>query len=229
MGTSAAFESDSILPPSTRTSQVYDRLRQAILDGTLPAGKHLVTQKLAKQFGVSLTPIRESLQRLAEEKLVDFRPHRGAVVCAPTAEDLLNLFEVRAELERLATSLAHGKLDEKHFASLDRTLEIGCSILADKTRTHRWLEADEKFHEVIIGQCGNDLLIQILDGLRERISLHRRKYFVNEDRIKQSVEEHQLIVDSLRHRTARSSAKAMHDHLSSYRKDPDFQDLLRLS
>ena len=227
MDQSILTKSVTTLPPSTRTSQVYERLRQLILNGSLPPGQHLVTQKLAQQFGVSLTPIRESLRRLAEEKLVDFRPHRGAVVCDPTSDDLLNLFVVRAELERLAAELAFGKINDKHFKILDQTVQMGQSILAGKVKADRWLGADESFHETIISQCGNSLLIEMLNGLRERIRMHRRKYFVNLQQIEQSVNEHEKIADALRHHTAKSSAKAMYEHLTSYRKDSKLQDLIQ--
>lgn len=214
-----------VLPPSTLSGQVYERLRRAILSGELAAGQRLRTQEIARRFGVSFTPVRESLQRLAEEGLIEFRPHRGATVLAPQWEDFLDMFAVRAALERLAIISAHGRLTAADFDALAQTLAVGRggerAAPGDQEDTGKWIAADERFHSTIIGRCGNRLLIRMLESLRDRIRLHRETYFAQQQRIAQALDEHEAILAALKQHSADAAAAAMFTHLTSYRRDLD--------
>jgi len=201
--------------PSTRTEHVYRHLKDAILAGRIAPGQHLVTQQIANRLNVSLTPVRESLRALAKDGLVRFRPHRGAVVTEPDRANFVELYQVRAELEQLATQLAAERLDDRDFDLLDRTLHVGDDCVAGRREPDDWREADDTFHQTIIQCCGNSLLIEMLSGLQDRIQLHRLAYFTNVDRIVQSLAEHRQVVEALQSRSS-DAAKKMYDHLTSY-------------
>ncbi len=205
--------------PSTLAEQVYAKLRGDILAGRYAPGDRLVTQQLADELGVSLTPVRESIQRLAEERLLELRPHRGAIVAQPDPRALLDLYEVRAALERLATQNAAERISSADLRILRDTLAVrrsGRGRLPDSTA---WIAADQLFHQTIVQACGNRLLVEMLDSLQDRIRLHRQVYFAHGRRIEQSLREHLLVVEALERRQGPAAADAMYAHLTSYRRD----------
>ncbi|MGH9018530.1 MAG: GntR family transcriptional regulator, partial [Acidimicrobiales bacterium] len=87
-------------------SLAYDRIRRSIVDGSYPPGSRLVEQALSSELDLSRTPIREALRRLEVEGLVLYRRHRGAVVRTTTADEVIDLYELRARLESYAAELA---------------------------------------------------------------------------------------------------------------------------
>ncbi|NQV86863.1 MAG: GntR family transcriptional regulator [Woeseiaceae bacterium] len=198
----------SQLPPSTHSERVYRDLKDAILAGRIAPGEHLVTQRLADQFRVSLTPVRESLRALAKEGLVTFRPHRGAIAVAPKREDFIELYQVRAQLEMLATRLALPRLGDKDFVTLEKTL-------ARNINAATWLSADETFHQTIIDRSANALLRNTLASLADRIRLHRVSYFTAPQRIERSLAEHRAVLAALRRRDP-DAPRIMFEHLTSY-------------
>lgn len=103
----------------TRASGATDRLREAILGGDLRAGARLGEVELAERLGLSRTPVREALSRLAAEGLVDLRSHRGARVASFSAADLDGIFDVRLALEPEATARAVGTVSPGDVEDLD--------------------------------------------------------------------------------------------------------------
>src|SRR6476646_10247845 len=102
-------------------TRLADRLRESIEEeiatGTLIPGSRLDEAELAKRFNVSRTPIREALNLLLGEGLVEMRPHRGAVVARVSAERLIEMFEVMAELEAMCVQLATRRMSDEEFAA----------------------------------------------------------------------------------------------------------------
>jgi len=210
---------DALTPPPARTlaEQVYHRLKQQVLSGQIAPGERLVVQTIAKQLDVSLSPVRESLQRLAVDRLIEFHPHRGATAVTPTPEDFQELYLVRAQLERLAARLAHPNLSADQLDELDQTIAAGQRCLDQPDDAQQaWIAADERFHRVILEAAGNTLLRESIAGLRDRIRLHRQVYFQSSQRIKQSVAEHQAILNALRTGTPDDADRLMHTHLTHY-------------
>ncbi len=209
------INTDSI-SANTLLQQVYQRLKSAILEQRIKPGERVVAQKFAQRWGVSLTPIRESLRLLEKDGLILFRPHRGATAALPTREDFEELYRVRAALEQLATAEACPKITAQDFDRLTHTQDIGRDCLAGKRDPKDWIDADDQFHNIIINCSGNHLLQTMLASLRDRIGLHRQAYFTHNKRIAASCIEHDAIITALRSKDAEHASACMAEHLRNY-------------
>src|SRR5438128_8801086 len=107
----------------TLWQRAYDHLREEIIAGHLEPGAELAEVALSEQLGVSRGPVREALGRLASEGLVTVRPRRGAVVRSLSAEEFLELYQVREALEVMAVKLAVPRLHAEDFAELQGLIE----------------------------------------------------------------------------------------------------------
>ena len=107
---------NAIKSSASRSGSVYRALKRAIIEQALLPGTKLVEDSIGERFGVSRTLVREALQRLSSEGLVELRPHRGACVAQPSLEDGHGIFAVRAALESLVVTSLAGRLtaEQRH-------------------------------------------------------------------------------------------------------------------
>jgi DNA-binding GntR family transcriptional regulator len=131
----------------TSTIRVHDVLRTAILDGELAPGERLRAEALAGRFGTSRTPVREALLMLEREGLVEVHPNRGAIVRSFDADDLLDLYEVRALIEPHAAARAATRIGDAPLARLDELCEAAESA---KATVADQIVFNEEFHRVIV-------------------------------------------------------------------------------
>jgi DNA-binding GntR family transcriptional regulator len=156
--------------PRTATAHEYARkhLRRAIIDGHLPGGTHLRQERLAKELGLSTTPIREALRDLATEGLVVFVPQHGAVVRELRLADVKEIYELRKILEPLAIRQSLGHLAAADFAQAHDLL-----VRMDReSDTVAWARLNWEFHGVFIRPIERGHLGQILGKLRDSASLY---------------------------------------------------------
>lgn len=143
---------------STKADEIALELEEAIVSGDIPPGAVLRQEGLSSRFGVSRTPIREALRRVAALGLVSFEPNRGVRVRSLAPEALYEAFLVRAELESLATELAAAKRTDDDLAELERA-EQRFARATERLRempagerrelTRDWVEANHAFHDVV--------------------------------------------------------------------------------
>lgn len=112
-----------MLKKNNLSDQAYDELVRRIVSGTFPAGRMLQEEKLSSEFGISRTPVREALQRLSAEGLVEQLPRRGYRVSLPDEEALKELYECRTGLELMALNLALGEIPEQEIFALEKKTE----------------------------------------------------------------------------------------------------------
>jgi DNA-binding GntR family transcriptional regulator len=144
---------------STKADDIAVLIEEAIVSGELQPGSVLRQEQLSERFGVSRTPVREALRRLAALGLVSFVPNRGVRVRTLSRDELWEAFLVRAELESLATELAARKLTEeaiheletceRHFARLTRELRAREPGHDRRELMADWMRANHAFHDVI--------------------------------------------------------------------------------
>src|SRR4051812_49207488 len=103
----------------TKTELALKTLRAGIADGSLEPGRRLRVMDLTGQLGMSATPIREALRLLQADKIVEYRPHRGIVVSSMSSEKIVEVFELRMELEPLATRIAVPELEDRQIEELE--------------------------------------------------------------------------------------------------------------
>jgi DNA-binding GntR family transcriptional regulator len=153
---------------SVLSDQVKDRLLEAILDGRYPPGARIVETRVARELGTSQAPVREALRDLEALGVVETSPFRGARVRRPSADELLEAFTVRAQLESLAARLALERITDDELDELSLYLEE-MQRAANAADSHAEATADASFHGRIVEIAGNATLERIW-RLREPFS-----------------------------------------------------------
>lgn len=175
---------------------VYLTLEEEILDGRLKKGDTLAEVALSKRLGVSRTPLRSALHRLAEEGLVELIPNRGAIVVGVTAEDLINIYKIRMRLEGLASREAARLISSEDKERLLNTVELSEFYLKKKD-AERIKELDSEFHNIIYRASGSRLLHKTLSELHRNIKAYRKMSLSVPDRLEHSIEEHRGILSAI--------------------------------
>jgi len=176
--------------------KLLDTLEQEIVTGQLSPGIRLDQAGLAKRFGVSRTPVREALNRLAATGLVELRPRRGAIVAAPGLRELLNMFEVMAELEGLCGRLAAQRMSVTEQACLQAAHEAS-RLYVKSADSESYYQANVGFHEILYSGCHNRFLGDQTRGLRNRLAAYRRLQLRQHNRISDSFHEHEQILAAI--------------------------------
>jgi len=218
-------------PPSARgetlavaslADEIAYRLRADILDGRLPFGARLQHEELAARFGVSRTPVREALRKLQALNLVELTPNRGATVRAPSRAELVEVYELRAELEGFACALACDRASAEDLYELERTQERLTEAVAmagrmdDAKLDAAVTDANNAFHGLIHEAAGNRRLAESIEALQHvfpRDSVWRVIAHDETALTTMNVREHQAIAAALRARTPDAARKAMRDHV----------------
>lgn len=196
-----------------RADSIAEALEELIFSGTFSDGDRLDEVRLAAQFGVSRTPLREAFQRLALSGLVSLIPRRGAFVRQPGPIELMEMFEVMAELEAVCGRLAARRISEQALADL-RDANARCqAAVADRDPDTYYIE-NERFHHTIYRQSGNRFLEQEAAKLHKRLKPFRRQQLRFRGRMAQSMAEHQAIVAALSQGAPEQAANALRDHVA---------------
>jgi DNA-binding GntR family transcriptional regulator len=203
----------SVAVPS-RTEAVLDALKHAILTGGLPPGQSLVENELATQMGVSKTPVREALKTLAGAGLVTMSPYKGATV--RTVDDVLahSVYDIRLllEPEALRRAVAADGSASAHWQSAADALDRAdqCTDRADRSLANR------DFHRALYVGCGNELMVGILDGLRDQTALVSAVVWNRTPSWEQEATEHRAILDAVLAGSAERAATLLHSHIAAF-------------
>jgi DNA-binding GntR family transcriptional regulator len=182
----------------TSTSRVQDELRHAILEGVLAPGERLRAEALAARFGTSRTPIREALLVLEREGLVEMEPHRGALVRAFDAADVLDLYEVRALIEPHAAARAATRIARPALERLDEL----CGRAEDRGGATPSAVADqiafnEEFHRVIVEAAGSPRTLAAMRAVAGIPSAFRARFWASDEQRARSLFCHRELVAAL--------------------------------
>jgi DNA-binding GntR family transcriptional regulator len=195
------------------SDQVKDRLLQAILDGRYPPGARIVETHVARELGTSQAPVREALRDLEALGLVETAAFRGARVRHPSAEELLEAFVVRAQLESLAARLAVERMTDRNVDQLAGYLgEMRRAARADDA--HAEAVADALFHGRIVEISGNTTLKRVWQRLEPFSRTYITLVAPGADRHR-IADLHQPILDALRGRDERRAADALNHHYTA--------------
>jgi DNA-binding GntR family transcriptional regulator len=179
-----------------QAGRLKNSLEERIATGLYSPGERLDETALAEQFGVSRTPVREALQQLAAAGLVELRGRRGAIVSAPDAARLLEMFDVMAELEAMCGRLAARRLQPEDEASLGATLSA-CGRANEAGDPDSYYFENERFHRAIYAASGNRFLAEQAIALHKRLAPFRRLQLRVRHRMRTSRDEHEAIVAAI--------------------------------
>ncbi len=196
-----------------RSDEIADTLEGLIFDGTFEDGQRLDEVQLADRFSVSRTPIREALQKLSQSGLVEQIPHRGVFVRQPGAVELIEMFEVMAELEAVCARLAASRISDEALEDLNAT-NARCALAVEAKDTDGYYTENERFHAILYRQSGNSFLELECLRLQRRLQPFRRVQLRLRGRLKQSMAEHEAVVKALEDGDGLLASNTIRDHVA---------------
>ena len=146
-------------------AQVYDILKEMIADQRFTPGSSLNVERLTQELGVSRTPIWEAIRKLEQEGIVAHTPHKGVRLVELTRQKAIELYEVRETMEAMAARLGAERATPEIVAQMGKILAEQKPIVNGK-KDVAYSRSDHDFHLLIYKACGNELLKEILEGLR---------------------------------------------------------------
>jgi DNA-binding GntR family transcriptional regulator len=195
------------------SAKIRDSLEQRIVEGELGNGKRLDETKLSSFYGVSRTPVREALQRLAESGLAEHLPRRGTFVRSPSLSQLVEMFEVMAELECMAIRLAARRATADDIDALEKDNET-CRAAVAANDTKKYYEVNARLHGRIYQMSGNGFLASEARRLHDRLRPFRRLQLRVRGRMEESMAEHDIILAALRDGDADRAMETMKKHIT---------------
>jgi len=215
-----SIRTDPVPEPLSITSvvdQVYDAIRERIASGALPRGARIHQEDLADELGVSRTPVREALRRLAAEGLVEMRTNRGARVADVAGTDIRAAYEARLVVEPGAARLAA----QRQLAAPLARMEAALAAQRRSARSvERSFEANREFHLALVAASGNEFLTQLAQRLwvaRIGAAIYERQIEAQE-RILLDVAEHERILAAIQAGDARTAESLTRRHLADAMK-----------
>ncbi|PWK54043.1 GntR family transcriptional regulator [Silicimonas algicola] len=196
-----------------RSDIIADELEGLILEGSFTDGARLDEVQLADRFQVSRTPIREALHRLTQSGLVEQVPRRGVFVRQPGPVELIEMFEVMAELEAVCARLAASRITEQALEEL-KALNVRCLDAVGQGQSDDYYEMNEVFHRMLYRQSGNAFLEQECLRLHRRLKPFRRLQLRVRGRLSQSMTEHEQVVAALEAGDGSAAASAIRAHVA---------------
>lgn len=192
--------------------KVYTELQDAILSEQFKKGDALTETLLSEKFGVSRTPVRSALQRLAEDGLVKIVPNRGAVVLGVTKEDILDIYRIRMRLEGLASAMAAEHMTDEQKKKLSEMVELS-EFYLQKNNTEHLKELDTSFHSMIYEASGSPTIARILSDLHLHTKGYRRTALAVPGRLEKTTEEHRNILNAILSGNAEEADRLTCEHI----------------
>ncbi|HHY93935.1 MAG TPA: GntR family transcriptional regulator [Firmicutes bacterium] len=190
---------------------VYQTLKGEIVAGVLKPREPLSEHQIAARLGVSRTPVREALNRMAAEGLVEVAT-RGMVVADLDVEDVRDIYQVRTALESLAARLSTHRFEEADFHRMEAMIEG----MADRLSAEDYVglsQITREFHWFIVQRCGNRHLVAAVRGMLDQCQRFRAASMFFSLRRDAVVKEHRELVEAFRSRDAEKVAQLMVSHL----------------
>jgi DNA-binding GntR family transcriptional regulator len=214
----------------TLRRKAYNYIHAKILSGDLPNGHQVSELSLAKEIGISRTPVREAVQQLQREGLVEQLPRLGTIVRTPERRDIVELFELREALEPFAVGLAARRAPRSDFPTLDKLCaemdgigeelrESGKTTL-DPTRLKRFLTTDMAFHVMLLRASGNHRMMRIVADSRVLLRIFSaRRQEHNLAVLRETYQFHSHILEAVEKGDPVAATAAMAEHIQVSKRE----------
>jgi DNA-binding GntR family transcriptional regulator len=201
------------LSPRALYEEVAELLRQRIYRRELEPGSWIDELKIAEDYGISRTPLREALKVLAAEGLVTMKVRRGAYVTEVNEKDLSDVYHLLSLLESDAAGVVATRATEAQLRELQSLhAELEAAARPGKQDRERFFEINERFHMRLLEIADNRWRDQMVADLRKVMKLNRQNSLLKSGRIEESLKEHQAIMDALSARDAAAAMQCMQEH-----------------
>lgn len=196
------------------SAQVYHQIRSAILEGGLISGESVTELGLAKDCGVSRTPVREALRQLELEGLVELIPNKGAIVLGISPEDIRDIYEMRAMLEGAAAARAAQHSTDEQVRKLSEVLDL-TEFYAARRDMPQLKMLDGRFHQLIYEMSGSRMYRRMLRDLHYYVSLTGGASLQSEGRAAQSAGEHRAVLEAVMRHDSEDARRLMTLHVNN--------------
>ena len=197
------------LTPRALYEEVAERLRQRIFARELEPGSWIDEMRLAEEYGISRTPLREALKVLAAEGLVTMKVRRGAYVTEMSEQDLREVYHLLSLLESDAARVVAERASQ---AELQELTSLHGDLVASQDHRDQFFAINEAFHRRLLEMAHNRWRLQMVADLRKVMKLNRHHSLFKTGRIGQSLHEHGLILEALCQRQPELAAQRMQAH-----------------
>lgn len=197
--------------------QAYEKLKDMILSGHFEKQTIYSETRVAKEMGLSRTPLRDAIQRLEQERYLDVIPSKGFRLHELTSQDLLETYQIRCALEgfcvvQLAKDF-QSTLTKEVIHSLDYYIAQQAEVIASSGSIESFAEYDDAFHKKIVYSLNNSVITETFDSCHYQMSQQTLLSLQAEGRMAETLEEHQNIVENIRIGAVGRSYKAALTHL----------------
>ena len=199
------------LTPRALYQEVAEQLRQRIFNRELEPGGWIDELKIAEEFGISRTPLREALKVLAAEGLVTMKVRRGAYVTEMSDKDLRDVYHLLGLLESDAAAVVAASASAEQRQSLQDLHDELEGAIGER---ERFFAINERFHSRILELANNRWRCQMVSDLRKVMKLNRHNSLLKQGRIDESLQEHRAIVAAMVAGDALASQRAMQTHFA---------------
>lgn len=200
------------LTPRALYEEVAELLRQRIFRRELEPGCWIDELKIAEEFGISRTPLREALKVLAAEGLVTMKVRRGAYVTEMSEKDLRDVYHLLSLLESDAAGVVARTASAEDLRMLE---QLHAELEAARGERDRFFAINERFHMRLLELSDNRWRSQMVADLRKVMKLNRHNSLLKSGRIKESLAEHRAIMAALAERDASTTMQRMREHFAS--------------
>jgi DNA-binding GntR family transcriptional regulator len=200
---------------ATMTEQAYQMIRRQVLHGELAPGSIVSERMLAERLEMGKAPIRTAVQRLASDGFISVEPRRGIIIAPQSIQDIIDLYEIRVELEKLVVRGIAGKLQTQQVERLRAILKEH-QTAAKNSDPAKTLVVDLDFHRLLCSFYGNKhltlMLNRIYDSLFPELRLSHEK---SPHRVQEAVREHQELTEAIIRGDATEAERLVARHLTS--------------
>ncbi|GAB6143277.1 GntR family transcriptional regulator [Desulfocicer niacini] len=198
--------------PSPIRKQVYEHLRDQILENIIEPGSRLVEAQIAKALGISRTPVREALHILEKDGFIDSIPRVGYRVRELVLDELEEIFEIRKVNELLACSWAIRKITPETIKALEKNLKLTAQALKND-QPETFLELDQEFHEMLVLASGSQHLTDLCQQLRRLMLRYRMDSIKSTETVEKALKGHTAILNALKEKDEKALMDALVSHL----------------
>ncbi|MBB3190576.1 GntR family transcriptional regulator [Halomonas cerina] len=196
----------------SNVQRLRDALEDDIINGRRPPGERLDPEALCEEFAVSRTPVREAIQQLVASGLVTVMPKKGTFVARVGLDQLIEMFEVMAELEGMCGRLAARRISEAELAVLRGAL-ARCEAAAEAGNTDEYYYENEAFHDAIYMASHNGFLADEARQLKQRLNPYRRLQLQVRRRMHSSLAEHREILAAIEGGQTEQAERILREHV----------------
>lgn len=202
----------TLLTPKALYVEVAELLRQRIFSRDLAPGSWIDELKLAEQYGISRTPLREALKVLAAEGLITMKVRRGAYVTEVSDKDLSDVYHLLALLESDAAGVVARQATDQELRELQ---DLHQALAASQSDREVYFALNERFHLRLLSIADNKWRIQMVMDLRKVMKLNRHNSLLKSGRVSESLQEHSNLVQALLSRNAEQAVDCMKTHFAN--------------